>query len=238
MDKIKIIYQNENLLVINKPAGLVVYSEDQDRKSVMKQLLEQFPVLKKTGKAPRYGMIHRLDKGTSGILLIAKNEKAFSFFTKQFRKRNVTKKYTALVFGNLKRKSGIIKTLIGRSTKHRTQQRAFSLFSLNRKGKKRAVTLFQTKKHFLKDKQEYTLLEVNIKTGRTHQIRVHLKYLGYPIVGDQTYRFRDQKKEDLKRQFLHASFLKIPLLDKEKKVFKSSLPQDLDNFLKNLNEVS
>ncbi len=231
----KIIYQGKDLLVVDKPAGFVVYSKDSERESVMKKLLKDFPDLKKVGKKPRYGMVHRLDKDTSGILLVAKNEKAFSFFKKQFKKRKVIKKYTALSFGNIKQERGIIKTLIGRSPKNRTQKKAFPLVALNRKGKKRAVSKFKVLKRFQKGDQKYSLLEVEIKTGRTHQIRVHLKYLGYPVVGDQTYRFRKQKKE-LDRQFLHASFLKISLLNNKMKEFKSDLPGKLKTFLKELNE--
>jgi 23S rRNA pseudouridine1911/1915/1917 synthase len=238
MDKIEIIYQNKNLLAINKPAGLVVYSKDPERNSVMKVLLSDFPEIAEVGEKPRHGMIHRLDKDTSGILLIAKNEEAFRFFTKQFKKRKVVKKYTALSFGKFKRDRGIIQTLIGRSPKHRTQQKVFSLFALNRKGKKRAITFFKVIGRYKKKDQDYTLLEVEIKTGRTHQIRVHLKYLGYPIVGDQTYRFRNQEKESLQRQFLHASFLKIPLLNNKIKTIESSLPEDLNSFLEKINEVS
>ncbi len=234
MEKIKVIYQDQDLLVIDKPSGFVVFSE-KEKETVMTMLLDQFPELKKVGKGPRYGMVHRLDRETSGLLLIAKNKKAFIHFQKQFKKRKVVKKYIALVFGNIKQNSGIIKTLIGRSSKDRTKKRAYSLFSSG-SDKKRAISQYEVLKRFSNNKKRYTLLEVEIKTGRTHQIRVHLQYLGHPIVGDKDYKFRKQPLE-IKRHFLHAQFLKISLLDGRIKEFHSEIPQYLNDYLKTLNEI-
>ena len=232
MNKIKVIYQDENILVINKPSEVVVFSDDEN-KTVMTLLVEEFPELKNVGEDPRYGAVHRLDRDTTGILLIAKNNKSVSFLQKQFKERKVVKKYIALVVGHVKR-GGVIKTLIGRALKDRTKEQAFSLFE-SKKGRREAITEYKVLKYFSKGSKKYTLLEVDIKTGRRHQIRVHLSHIGYPIVGDQTYKFR-KHSEKLERQFLHAGFLKINLPDNKIKEFVSEIPEYLSQYLKNLNE--
>ena len=233
MNKIKVIYQDENVLVIDKPSGVVVFSDDEE-KTIMTLLLEEFPELKKVGEDPRYGMVHRLDRDTTGILLIAKNDQSLSFLQKQFKERKVVKKYIALVVGHVKQETRTIKTLIGRSPKDRTKQKAFSLFEL-KTGRREAITECKVLKYFSKGSKKYTLLEVRIKTGRKHQIRVHLTHIGYPIVGDKIYKFRKQS-DKLERQFLHSGFLKINLPSNQEKEFTSDLPEDLNQYLKTLNE--
>ena len=233
MNKIKVVYQDENVLVVNKPVGLVVFS-DEEKETIMTILLEEFPELKNVGEDPRYGAVHRLDRDTTGLLLIAKTDQSLSFLQRQFKERKVVKKYIALVVGHVKREKGIIKTLIGRSLKDRTKQRAFSLFEL-KKGRREAITEYKVLKRYFKGNKKYTLLEVGIKTGRRHQIRVHLSHIGYPIVGDKTYKFRKQS-DKLERQFLHAGFLKINLPNNQVKEFTSDLPEDLNQYLKNFNE--
>jgi len=241
--KLKIIYQDENLLVIDKLPGLVVFSEKPtEEKTIIDLLLNQFPYLKTTGQSPRYGIVHRLDKETSGILLVAKNEKCLFFLQKQFKDREVVKKYIALVVGNFQRKQGVIETLIGRSSKNRTMQGVYFPHQPKSEGKRVAITEYKVlSKLFSIEKggkeRYYTLTEVLIKTGRKHQIRVHFRHLGYPIAGDKLYAFKNQAcPEGLKRQFLHSGFLKIKLLNGEDQEFNSPLPEDLDNVLKKLNE--
>jgi len=228
-----IIYQDPNLLVIDKPAGLVVFSEGQVKENTLiDYLLEKFPDLKNTGKTPRYGIIHRLDKDTSGILLVAKNNKSLSFFQNQFKEGRVFKKYLALVVGNLKDREGTIETLIGRSPKDQRKQKIYLLGEPDSEGKRTAVTEYKTLEKF----ENFSLIEVRPKTGRKHQIRAHLAYLGYPIAGDKLYGFKKQVlPKDLSRQFLHATSLKIELTNGEIKEFHSDMPQDLKNILKNLN---
>jgi len=235
MNKIEIVYQDENVLAINKPSEIVVFSdEEKETETVMTLLLEEFPELKNVGEEPRHGAVHRLDRDTTGILLIAKNNQSLSFFQKQFKERKVVKRYIALVAGHIKQKKGIIKTLIGRSLKDRKKQKAFSLFE-SKKGRREAITEYKVLKHLSKGNKKYTLLEVEIKTGRKHQIRVHLTHIGYPIVGDKTYKFRKQS-DKLARQFLHAGFLRINLPNNKTEEFASSLPKDLNQYLENLNE--
>lgn len=205
---LKIIYEDDDVLVVNKPAGVVI-----------------------TDIYPNLSKVHRLDKDTSGILLIAKNEKTLIFLQKQFKKREVKKKYLALVVGNLKNNQGIIETLIGRTPKDRKKQKIYLPLEPDAKGKRKVITKYKAIKKF----KDYTLFEVIPKTGRKHQIRCHFSYLGHPIAGDKMYGFKNQPcPEGLKRQFLHASYLKIKLPNGEIKEFKSDLPDDLELCLQKL----
>ncbi len=199
------LYEDENVLVIDKPAG--VNSDDFEKR------------------------VHRLDKDTSGILLIAKNDKSLDFLQKQFKKRKVKKKYLALAVGNLKDKEGKIETLLGRSPKDRKKQKVYLSNEPGAEGKREAITEYKVLKKF----KNYTLIEVQPKTGRKHQIRVHLSYISHPLAGDKMYGFKNQPcPEGLKRQFLHASYLKIQLPSGKIKEFKSELPEDLKKVIKNL----
>jgi 23S rRNA pseudouridine1911/1915/1917 synthase len=204
----KIIYQDDNLLVIDKPAGVVI--------------TDIYPELRK---------IHRLDKDTSGILLIAKSEKDLIFFQKQFKNREVEKKYIALVVGNVKDNQGKIETLIGRSKKDPRKQKVYLLTEPGSKGKRDALTEYKVKQRL----NGYTLLEIFPKTGRMHQIRVHLAYINHPIAGDEKYGFKNQAyPKGLKRQFLHAGYIRIKLPNDKFKELSSELAQDLKSCLQNL----
>ncbi|MBU3918591.1 RluA family pseudouridine synthase, partial [Patescibacteria group bacterium] len=210
----KTIYQDQDLLVIDKPAGISV-------NDLEKQLPE-------TGLL-RNGIIHRLDKDTSGLLLVAKTSKSLLFFQNQFKNREIEKTYIALVFGKMEEDSGICKTLIGRDNSG-VKQKVYLLTSP--KSKKTGPRTAETEWKVIKRYKEYTLVEAKPKTGRKHQIRVHLAYLGHPIVGDKLYSFKNQKIPDgLERQFLHAKSLKLKMLKGEKKEFQSELPINLKNIL-------
>ena len=204
LDKLKKIYEDENLLVIDKPAG--VNADDFKLR------------------------VHRLDKETSGILLIAKNKKALDFFQKQFKNRTVIKKYLALVSGSPSSVTGRVETLIGRSIKDGKKQKVYlpNEPDAKKKGLRKAITEYKVLKKF----SGYTLVEVKPETGRKHQIRCHFAYLGHPIIGDKVYAFKNQTvPKGLKRQFLHASYLKIKILDDNVKEFKSGLPEELKKIL-------
>jgi len=206
---IKIIYEDKDLLVADKPAGL-----------------ETVEVLARLGK--KVFNVHRLDKDTSGINLFAKNQEALIFFQKQFINREIEKRYIALVAGRVKDNKGMIDTLIGRALKEKKKQKAYLEIEPRAEGKRRAVTEYRVIKRF----EDYTLLEVMPKTGRKHQIRCHMAYLGHPIVGDKMYGFKGQPcPEGLLRQFLHASYIKIKLPSGEYKEFNSELPEDLEKCL-------
>lgn len=224
------IFKNENLLVIDKPAGISVYAEEKN--ALMNEVIKEFPDLKEVGEPPRYGLIHRLDKETSGILLIARNKKALNFFQKQFKERKVVKKYLALVKGEVEYEK-TIKSLIGRALKNRTTQKAYLPHSPEAKKRnlRKAVTEIKPIQKF----KDYTLIEAFPRTGRKHQIRVHLKFINHPVVGDKTYNFKNQKNPfKLDRHFLHSHYLKISLLDQEEKEFHSELPQGLKEIIKKL----
>ena len=203
--ELRIIFEDENLLVIDKPAG--INSDDFEKR------------------------IHRLDKDTSGVLLIAKNDKALAFFQKQFKNKEVSKKYFALVVGDVKTGQGTIETLIGREKKRGIKQKVYLENSPDSKGKRNAITEYKVLKKF----KDYTLMEAMPKTGRKHQIRCHFVYLGYPIAGDKLYNFKNQIcPKNLSRQFLHAHSIKIKMPDGEIKEFHSELPRELQNILEEL----
>jgi len=222
--RLKIIYEDDDLLVADKPAGIDVIE-------MMDLFIKEDSDLKKVGEEPRYGLVHRLDKDTSGVILVAKHEKGLIFFQKQFKNRRVEKRYIALATGKVKNNQGVIETLIGRAPKDRKKQKVYLPTEPNSEGKREAVTEYKVIKRF----KDYTLLEISPKTGRKHQIRCHFSYLKHPIVGDKMYGFKNQlRPEGLSRQFLHASYLKIKLPDGREKEFKSKLPEDLEICLQKL----
>ncbi|MDP2663979.1 MAG: RluA family pseudouridine synthase [bacterium] len=201
----KIIYQDENVQVFEKPAGL--NSDDIERR------------------------VHRLDKDTSGVLMAAKNDKALEFLQKQFQERNAKKKYLALVAGNLKERKGVIETLLGRSPNDRRKQKVYFLQDPKVEGKRKAETYYKVLQRF----KNYDLIEAEPLTGRKHQIRAHLAYLGHPVAGDKLYGFKNQPcPEGLDRQFLHARYLKIKLPTGQEKEFISELPENLKDIIDNL----
>ncbi len=233
LNDIKFIYEDEDVLVVDKPAGMVVFPEGEitGEKTLIDYLLEQSPELKNVGETPRYGIAHRLDKDTSGILLVAKSAEALIFLQKQFKNRTVEKKYTALVEGVIKEDKGAIETKIARAPKDKRKQKAYALGEPAPTGAREAITEYKV----LERLKDYTLLEVKIKTGRRHQIRCHLSYIYHPIAGDKMYGFKNSPMpEGLSRQFLHAEYLKIQLPSGETKEFKSELPEDLNNALKKI----
>jgi len=208
---LKILYEDDTLLVVDKPAGIDI---------------EGIKIALPGGFAPA----HRLDKDTSGVLLVAKNPETLDFLQKQFQERKVDKKYVCLVEGNIKADEGAIATLLGRAKGDKRKQKVY-LAGEPGAGKREAKTEYRVLERF----KDYTLLEVSPKTGRKHQIRAHMTYLGHPIAGDTLYAFKSQVvPQGLKRQFLHASFLSIGMVDGSRKEFNSELPEDLNLVVKKL----
>lgn len=226
--KLKIIYQDKDVIVLNKPAGLLVHPINPEQNdTLVNGLIASYPEIKNVGDDPlRPGIVHRLDKDTSGLMVVAKNNSAFECLKKQFAAQKVVKKYLALVIGKVKDKKGIITKAISLSKKDHRKRSAL----LDDKAKK-AWTEYRVLKSF----NDYTLLEVKPKTGRTHQIRVHLASIGHPLAGDKQYKFKRQPwPENLNRQFLHAAYLKFQLPDGKMMEFKSELPKDLEKILRTL----
>ena len=223
---IKIIYQDPDFLVVDKPAKMLVYSPSPEEKSLIRELSRQYPLLTKVGQQPRYGIVHRLDKEASGIVLIAKNNRTLLFFQKQFQERKVGKKYCALVWGIVKPTTGILKDLIGRSKQDFRKQKIFLPHSPLSVNKRIAESTYRLIRQFA----DCALLEVTIKTGRRHQIRIQLAKRNHPLIGDELYGFKDQNQKQ-PRLFLHGFFLKIKLPSGEERSFNSPLPLQLKNIL-------
>ena len=217
-----IIYEDDDLLVVDKPAGLTVHpAPGHPGGTLVNAILAHYPRLAEMGESLRPGIVHRLDKGTSGLLLVAKNRAAQLNLANQFKSRSVKKVYLALVKGKLTPERGIIEGAMGRDPRNRKRMAVVA-------GGRAATTEYRVVRYI----GEYTLVELNLKTGRTHQIRVHLAAIGYPLVGDATYGV---KSPYLSRQFLHAHKLGFKLPSSEKYVeFTSELPPDLVQALQSI----
>lgn len=216
---LNILYQDEDVIVLDKPAGLVVHpSPGHPDHTLVNALLARFPELSSEGDSQRPGIVHRLDKDTSGLMLVARNARARENLMEQMRKREVTKKYYALLQGHLEPGEGAIEAPIGRDPSHRKKMALVS------KGRY-ARTGYKVLKYYGPD----TLVEARLETGRTHQIRLHFASIGHPLVGDATY---GKSSPLLDRQFLHSFYLKFhhPTAGKEME-FISFMPGELESVL-------
>jgi len=214
-----IIFENDDLLVVNKPAGMVVHpAAGHDTGTLVHAVLGYEPDLEGIGGEERPGVVHRLDKETSGLIVLAKNERAHRWLQDQFRLRTVEKTYLALVDGAPPTPSGRVEAPIGRDSAHRKKM------AIQSAGKGReAVSEYKTIESF----KHHTLLEFRPHTGRTHQIRLHCLFLGCPIVGDVVYG-KKKTSVALNRHFLHAAKLKIILPnEKQARTFEAPLPPEL-----------
>lgn len=190
-----IVYQDEDVVVVNKPQGMVVHpSAGHTSGTLVNALLYHVKDLSGINGVLRPGIVHRIDKDTSGLLMIAKNDEAHTKLAAELKDKKSLRKYWAIVHGNLPNDRGVIEAPIGRSEKDRKKQ------AVTAKGKK-AVTIFQVLERF----DDYTLVELTLETGRTHQIRVHMAYIGHPVAGDEVYGPRKTLKGN--GQFLHARTL-------------------------------
>jgi len=223
---LEVVFENSDVLVVDKPAGMVVHpSPGHERGTLVHAALGHAPDIEGIGGEERPGIVHRLDKETSGLIVIAKNEQAHRWLQDQFREHKVQKIYLALVDGAPPTPSGRVEAPIGRNTTHRKLMAVVP----PEKGRE-AVTEYHTLERF----PGYTLLEIHPLTGRTHQIRVHLAFLGCPVSGDTVYGKRKPTLE-LDRQFLHAQRLTIALPgEKRSRTFETPLPTELEMVLKGL----
>ena len=221
-----IVFENDDLIVVNKPAGMVVHpAAGHSSGTLVNAVLGHDPDLEGIGGEERPGVVHRLDKETSGLILLAKNERAHRWLQDQFRLRKVEKTYLALVDGKPPTPSGRVEAYIGRDPKQRKKMAIVS----EKKGRE-SISDYTTVEEF----DKHTLLEFHPHTGRTHQIRLHCAFLKCPIVGDEIYGRRTSSVE-IGRQFLHAYRLKIILPNEtELRQFEAPLPEELERILTDL----
>lgn len=211
---LEIVYEDADVAVINKPQGMVVHpSAGHPNGTLVNALLYHLNSLSSINGVIRPGIVHRIDKDTSGLLMVAKNDQAHEDLAKQLKDKTLLRKYVALVHGVIPHDKGVIRAPIGRSTVDRKMQAVVD-------NGKDAVTHFQVLERY----EDYTLVELQLETGRTHQIRVHMQYIGYPLVGDPVYGLKRTIKGN--GQFLHAKLLGFTHPSTaEKMVFEAPLPE-------------
>lgn len=219
---LKLLYSDENVIVVDKPSGLIVHPGVGNRQhTLVNALLYHFPDIKDVGPEERPGIVHRLDKETSGLMVVARTSQAYKELQRQFKAREVRKSYLGLVWGKMPQKEGKISWVIGRHVKHGERM------SVRTKKPRDAETCFVVQEEF----KDFSLLEIKPVTGRTHQIRVHFSAAGHPIVGDSRYGCK-KSKIGCPRLFLHAHRIAFVRPETEQIVeFSSPLPEDLRSFL-------
>ncbi len=225
---LEIIFENNDLMVVNKPAGMVVHpAAGHSSGTLVHAALAHSPEMEGIGGEQRPGVVHRLDKNTSGLILLAKNDLTHRFLQDQFRTRKIQKTYLALVDGHPPTPAGRVEAPVGRDTRSRNKMAVVT----SEKGRQ-AVSEYRTLASF----PTHTLLEVHPITGRTHQIRLHLAFLGCPVTGDTVYGHR-QASFPINRHFLHAARLQVQLRgETAPRTFEAPLPPDLQNIIDLLNQ--
>lgn len=223
-----IVYEDSDLAIINKPQGMVVHPASGNFSgTLVNALLYHFDTLSTLNGEMRPGIVHRIDKDTAGLLMIAKNDFAHETLAKQLKDHSTTRKYYALVEGVIKEENGTINAPIGR---HRVDRKKMTVTDENSKN---AVTHFKVLERF----EKYTLIEAQLETGRTHQIRVHMNYINHPVVGDPVYGYRNQKFK-LKGQLLFAKIIGfIHPRNDEYMEFEVDLPNYFEHILNIIREV-
>ncbi|MBI4284874.1 MAG: RluA family pseudouridine synthase [Chloroflexi bacterium] len=221
---LKLVYEDDDLLVVDKPAGLTTHpAPGHPEHTLVNALLSHYPRLAEMGATLRPGIVHRLDRDTSGLIIVAKNTRAQLNLIEQFRSRSVAKAYLVLVKGRLTPERGAIEAPLGRDSADRKRMAVVT-------AGREARTDYRVIRHI----DGYTLLEAKPQTGRTHQIRVHFAAIGYPVVGDPVYGV---KSPYLKRQFLHAHRLAFRLPSTGQPVeLQSELPEDLERAVREIEE--
>jgi len=245
--KLEIIHEDKDLLVINKPAGIIMHPGAGNYDNTIVNALMHYDKvsLSNIGDELRPGIVHRIDKNTSGLVVIAKNNESHENLSKQFSDHTITRVYQLLIWGKLRPSKGKIDTFITRSSKNR------QLMEVSNSKGKRAITNYKTIEVYENDKTPtLSFVECKLETGRTHQIRVHMTHMGNSIVGDDKYKKRYKKLKNidmglesliskLNRQFLHAKTLGfIHPKTNEEMTFTSILPQELNSLLKMLRNTS
>lgn len=227
-EPLDILYEDDDLLVLNKPPGISVHpSLHEPSGTLADALLSSFPELRGVGDPARPGIVHRLDKDTSGVLVVAKNQEAYAELKELFRSRKIEKEYTAIVAGRVKAPRGTITLPIGRVGMRRGVEGPGRPLGKVRE----AITNFVVRRRF----RDATLLALHPKTGRMHQLRVHLAAIGHPVLGDKLYGGKHALLR-ASRQMLHASSLTFSRLDGKRYTFEADPPEDFQETLRTLEE--
>jgi 23S rRNA pseudouridine1911/1915/1917 synthase len=231
--EVSILFENDDFLVINKPAGLMVHSDGKrEEKTIADWIIEKYPKLKGVGEPvtfdekeiDRPGIVHRLDEETSGVLIVVKTKEAFAYFKKQFMNREIKKEYHAFVWGYFKEPSGVIEVPIGRN---KNDFRRWHAGRGTRGELRDAVTHWEVVKQFMdEDCQDFSFVQLYPKTGRTHQLRVHMKYLQRPLVSDHLYAPTKPEALGFSRVALHAR--KISFFDQKGQKIEVEAPYPAD----------
>ncbi|OGI65737.1 hypothetical protein A3H53_00765 [Candidatus Nomurabacteria bacterium RIFCSPLOWO2_02_FULL_40_10] len=232
--RIKVLYEDSNILAIEKPSGISVHGDGRSKeKTITDWVIKNYPKMKNVGEPMgeilRPGIVHRLDRETSGVLLLAKNQKAFEFLKKQFIDREIKKIYHAIVSSSVKNDRGIINKPIGRSP------RDFRRYLAGRGARgelREAITEYKVLKRFEISKNKFTYLEIKPKTGRTHQIRVHMKFFNHPVVCDSLYNPDGICPKNISRMALHAKSIKFKNLSGKIIKVESKLPNFFPSYTK------
>ena len=228
----QILYENQNFLVINKPAGINTHPtfKNINQPSIASWFILKYPQAKNVGEDPlRPGIVHRLDKDTSGALILTKNQKAFLYFKDLFLKKKIQKQYLVLVKGEMKKDQGVINFSLTRSRSSGKRKIIFSQKQTQKKVKT-ALTTYQVISIY----KGYTLLKVEPKTGRTHQIRIHLASIGFPVAGDSLYGVSPKNQFVFPRQMLHAQKIIFLAPNDQRLSLEAPLPYDFQQVLKTI----
>lgn len=232
--KINILYEDRDMLAIDKPAGIAVHSDGKTKgKTIADWILKNYPKMENVGEPSMYqgkvikrpGIVHRLDKDTSGVLVLAKNQKTYEFLKNQFKEREVKKVYHTVVSGFMREDRGVINKPIGRSPNDFRKR----LAGRGARGELReAVTEYRVLKRFEEKSVKFTYLEVRPKTGRTHQIRVHMKFLNHPVVCDELYNPGKPAPVGFTRLALHSKSIELKNLKGETLKIEAPLPKEFE----------
>lgn len=237
MKSISIIYEDSRLLVLNKPAGIMTHGDGRsDEPTLADWVLKRYPKMESVGEpwqfqgksVPRPGIVHRLDRDTSGVMILAKDQKTFDFLKKQFQGRDAKKTYIAFVHGSVKEDEGTIDRPLGRS---KSDFRQFSAHATARGELREAVTDYKVIRRFKDKGKDYSYVEAYPRTGRTHQIRAHFKFISHPVVCDALYAGKRGCGLGLSRLALHARELELKIAPKKTMKFKAPLPADLKSVI-------
>ena len=223
--KLDIVYEDNDLMIINKPSGMVVHPGNGNQEHTLVNALMGYTTNLSDGSKTRPGIVHRLDKDTSGLMVVAKNNKSHELLAEAFKNKDIHRYYTALVIGELDTSEGLIDAPIGRDPSERKR------YTVTKQNSKNAITHF----NILKRYKGYTLINLKLETGRTHQIRVHMKYIGYPVYNDPVYT---KMKCTPFGQFLHSREIDFyHPITKEHLHFTAPLPKEFQDFLNTLTSL-